>query len=467
MGSVIDYILNLASPSIPANSQDPMRSLSPGGRVEEPPKSASFAFCRHLLVLVTPQTCCVMDADRDEAVVVSVFLIDTQAQVSYPSFPRSDFLLSSMIHHSMVLQTQSKSLPFGSGGLMNTRRRIQSNGLMQISLLSLFFVFIFMVDSTSFAESETADETDLIQINLEATRPELTVGTGLGITAEITNTSKKNAIYLSEKDLTLTPAPELTSATGELVNWWAYFPDMERTNYYKADWMEEGRYYAIAELKPGEKITAFWWTAAKTEAANSKPRSAVGQAIREVWATVLSELKFIFFAPGDYKVTVSSIYWVHPEKPGSQNYHHAVQSKMFHASAPQSVILFGAALGGLFAYFIHPQARRRLIDSAPSGGRAFVYEATRRIFQEIGGAFAAILLSTIVTILLSRISDTQFFIRVSVSDLWGAITIGFVANYAGSTILAKILKKVSAADTEVEVTKPAVQEQGAKPVDTH
>ena len=139
---------------------------------------------------------------------------------------------------------------------------------------------------------------------------------------------------------------------------------------------------------------------------------------------------------------------------------------MFHASAPQAVILFGAAVGGLFAYFIHPQARRRLIDSAPFRGRSFLYEGTRRIFQEIGGAFAALLLSTIVTILLSQISDTQFFIRVTVSDLWGAITIGFVADYAGSTILGKTLSEVSASNSEVEVTKPSIQEQGAKPVDT-
>jgi len=100
---------------------------------------------------------------------------------------------------------------------MNTRRRVQSDGLMLVRLFSLIFVFLIIVDHTSSAEPETADETDLIQINIEGTRPELTVGTGLGISAEIINSSKKNAIYLSEKDLTLIPAPELISAIGELV----------------------------------------------------------------------------------------------------------------------------------------------------------------------------------------------------------------------------------------------------------
>ncbi len=222
---------------------------------------------------------------------------------------------------------------------MNARHWIHCDGVMQGRVFLIIAVTFFMLDHARAAEPETTDEINLIQINIEGTRPELTVGTGLGISAEITNLSKKNAIYLTEKDLTLTPAP-------------------------------------------------------------------------------------------------------------------------------QTVILFGAAVGGLFAYFIHPQARRRLIDSAPSRGRTFLHEATRRILQEIGGAFAALLLSTIVTILLSRISETQFFIRVTVSDLWGAITIGFVANYAGSTILSKILAKVSASDSEAEAAKPSIQEQGAKPVDT-
>lgn len=146
---------------------------------------------------------------------------------------------------------------------------------MQARVFLIIAVFFLILDHARAAEPETNDEINLIQINIEGTRPELTVGTGLGISAEITNLSKRNAIYLTEKDLTLTPAPELISATGELVNWWAYFPDMDRKNYYKADWMEEGRYYAVAELKPGETITAFWWTAATTAAGpKRKPHSA-------------------------------------------------------------------------------------------------------------------------------------------------------------------------------------------------
>jgi hypothetical protein len=49
------------------------------------------------------------------------------------------------------------------------------------------------------------------------------------------------------------------------------------------------------------------------------------------------------------------------------------------------------------------------------------------------------LLSAIVTILLSRLSDTQFLIKVSVADFWGAIVTGLVAQYLGSKWLERLL----------------------------
>ena len=45
----------------------------------------------------------------------------------------------------------------------------------------------------------------------------------------------------------------------------------------------------------------------------------------------------------------------------------------------------------------------------------------------------------IVTILLSRIADTQFYVRITVNDLWGAIALGFIANYAGYRFLLKLV----------------------------
>ena len=51
----------------------------------------------------------------------------------------------------------------------------------------------------------------------------------------------------------------------------------------------------------------------------------------------------------------------------------------------------------------------------------------------------SVLISVMITILLSRIEETQFFIKVSVSDFWGSIAIGFLANYGGWPLLKQIV----------------------------
>jgi hypothetical protein len=55
------------------------------------------------------------------------------------------------------------------------------------------------------------------------------------------------------------------------------------------------------------------------------------------------------------------------------------------------------------------------------------------------GLLGAIALSIIVTILLSRMSESQSLIRITATDLWGAIAIGFISNYAGISLLRSIL----------------------------
>jgi hypothetical protein len=57
------------------------------------------------------------------------------------------------------------------------------------------------------------------------------------------------------------------------------------------------------------------------------------------------------------------------------------------------------------------------------------------------------LLSAIVTILLARVSETQFLIRITVSDFWGAIAVGFIANYIGAKIFERIIPTIRASDT--------------------
>jgi hypothetical protein len=60
------------------------------------------------------------------------------------------------------------------------------------------------------------------------------------------------------------------------------------------------------------------------------------------------------------------------------------------------------------------------------------------VLGSASGALGTALLSLIVTILLSRISSTEFFFQVTVNDLWGAVAVGFFAPLAASGLIGRI-----------------------------
>ena len=59
-------------------------------------------------------------------------------------------------------------------------------------------------------------------------------------------------------------------------------------------------------------------------------------------------MEFVFFSPGDYEATVTLSY--HAGDP-PDSFRTITQSTVVHV-APQSVILLGAAVGGLLGYII-------------------------------------------------------------------------------------------------------------------
>ena len=67
-------------------------------------------------------------------------------------------------------------------------------------------------------------------------------------------------------------------------------------------------------------------------------------------------------------------------------------------------------------------------------GLFLVFKVTRDL---IGTA----ILSASFTIVSSRLADTQFPVKISVLDLWGAITIGFLSYFAGNKFI-EMLRKI-------------------------
>jgi hypothetical protein len=178
-------------------------------------------------------------------------------------------------------------------------------------------------------------------------------------------------------------------------------------------------------LKESETYRVFFWMGEEpaTGAAWFKQK---GQFLKH-WA------QYFTFVPGTYPITVEAKYWDNDDFTGS-DYHTAFETKTVEYSAPQSIILVGAVLGGfIFTFLSIVRAEQNAMSGAPAGWLNI--DKGKKLLTFVGSA----LLSAIITILLSRIGETQFFIKVSVSDFWGAIATGFLANYGGWALLDKMI----------------------------
>ena len=55
---------------------------------------------------------------------------------------------------------------------------------------------------------------------------------------------------------------------------------------------------------------------------------------------------------------------------------------------------------------------------------------------------------------MSRISEAQFPVKISVNDFWGAITMGFIAGASGTAILKKYTGGAAARDSDGTPKEP-------------
>ena len=278
--------------------------------------------------------------------------------------------------------------------------------------------------------SKTSAQPALITLSIQTSSPQPAAGTGLGISAEIKNISD-STVYIKSKELALVLPPEITPARLSAAGGYAFLPT-------ETDGSPEFNYAnASIALSPGDTYKAFWKT---TLSPTNQSRIPIPGPLLNLYTIIASEMKFIFFYPSDYKIAVVAKYNTSPDFSG-EHYRTLVQDSTIPVGTPQFVILFGAAIGGLFAYFILPQARRKLIKTTEDGSRKW----PQRLITEVSGIVGSILLSEMTTILLSRNSDPQFLFKVNINDFWSAIAVGFLANCVGAFILSKVLFQVEPA----------------------
>ncbi len=297
--------------------------------------------------------------------------------------------------------------------------------------LTVLWIFGYAIGVTL----ANSDQTGVITIQIESSRSQPSVGTGLSFTGEIKNLSRSTVYFLRTSVVLILP-PELQGPfTKSATTWYGIFPTGDDP------W--------IIALKEGDAYRISWaWSEAP--GSSSIPENVDASPFpKSIFYQIKSELRFLLFTPGDYKVTVIAKYWPDLEslQKSEDNYRISTQSVVVHVSAPQTVILVGAALGGLVGYLIFPQTRRS--------------NALIKIIMWVPGLIISMLLSAIVAILLSRISETQFLIRVTIADFWGAVAIGFITLYFGSKALEQILGKNSPPPKETgpsdQTPSPSIQ----------
>jgi hypothetical protein len=294
------------------------------------------------------------------------------------------------------------------------------------TLVSTLLLAVLHANAAAPVEAASGTIAGGLSIKIDENRVPLVAGASFSVSATLTNNSN-SIVYLSEQYLRLKVAPEVEGPNAQPSSFWYGF--LTAANHGEAQGQNT---QATLALKPHEQTSAWWsWSlgsltgtpACKTTLCYLKRQLSDG-------------LAYLFFEPGLYRLAITANYWDNDKLQG--NPYLAVETKTLDVAVPQSVILIGAAIGGLIAYLILPQARRRLMATARSNPNVVA----------VVGACGAMLFSAIITILMARISESQFLIRVTVNDVWGAIAIGFIANYVGVEALNKITsrrKQVAAA----------------------
>lgn len=158
----------------------------------------------------------------------------------------------------------------------------------------------------------------------------------------------------------------------------------------------------------------------------------------------------IDFAPGSYDYFVSGKFAIcEPDGTCAIPNRSFAQSAMFPVGIDQTLIIAFAIIGGLLAYLVvsvrgsdgalgefftlitaDDSERKGIANVTTKRGQVLIL--TLKIFRDMIGVA---ILAAAFTIVTSRLSDSQFPIKISVLDVWGAITVGFLSYFAGNKFI--------------------------------
>src|SRR5208337_419926 len=287
------------------------------------------------------------------------------------------------------------------GGYIMTRTTLLLTVLVLISLRT------FGQAPTQGGGEQGNAKADQVKLTLKPSRAQAASDTSFAISAEIENTTA-HTIFVTPTFLTLTIPPEVDPApnVGAVSEWYAFLPGTGENG--------ENSWKKVVAVQPGSRMLAIF-SLTKNPSWPQRFKAAVR------------------LVPGDYTMHVVCAYWktLEDAQQGRPNYSTQIAETTLAVIAPPSAILTGAALGGVMAFLLLPTLW------LPVSKKFEEHDWPWKIFIVCRGLGASSLLSVIVTILLSRVSESQFLVRVSIQDFWGAVAIGFIVGASGTSVLQR------------------------------
>lgn len=276
---------------------------------------------------------------------------------------------------------------------------------------------------------QTSDKTssqDLLKVTIASSRVSVTRDGSYGVYADLENISQ-DTVTIRSTETVLVVQPEVARPSA-CVEWeWGIFP-ARLTN-------KDGTQAGEMQIRPNEHYKVFWDLTARSLDHKDSLQTAHSQGA----CSNRSQLaEYLGFVPGDYAFTVEGIVYA-PAQDKELQAHTYTETTTLHVGISQLSTAIAAFVGALLAYFVVALQPGRDFDKwrsdLPASGHAIMFLIVLR------NALAAGLLGAAVTIVASRLSDTQFPVKVSVNDFWGSLAIGFVAYFIGSRFILNLANR--------------------------
>jgi hypothetical protein len=312
-----------------------------------------------------------------------------------------------------------------------------------------------------------APSSTYLRATMGTSRSEVTIDGSYGVFADFENLASV-PITLFEHETQLVIQPEVTGSG--VCNWRlaGWFPTEyeDRTLDLKQivppvnpPTVQAGAGRPI-RIRPQEHYTVFWslgrpttTTLAAPQPVPKKPTalqvsqsqgdvsSSQSSEVPDPCATKSSGWSWLNFVPGDYLFTIDAKFYL-PDAVDAVDYHTFTQTTKLTLKIPQHYAMWAAAFGALLAYFVvlSGQAGGSNPNPSPDAGTSPLARR-KKIAIWIRDGVSAALLGAAITIVASRLSNTEFPIKVSVNDIWGAVTVGFVGYFTGNKIIDKLRGK--------------------------